>query len=514
MAVKRYWALKDNTITNAYESNLQYRATGSNMGGSDVLEVFSVYQQAGTSSSDQDEFARILIQFPITGSNLQNDYTSVKRDRVLGNIPASGSVEFYLKMYNARHSLTTPRDYSLVVAALNKDWDEGSGLDMDNYTDVLYGDMKGSNWISSSLGTKWTSAGGDWDNDDSLGVTASFYTGVEDMEVNVTPLVENWIAGTKNNYGVIVRLAPDLESAEKSYYTKKFFGRTSEFFFKRPVLEARWNSATRDDRNNFYYSSSVATLSDNLNTLYYYNFVRGRLRAIPLDAGSEVVVSLYTASPDGTPSATDGKIALSKGGGVVAAGDVNATASVSSTGVYTVSLSATGSKSSHSTLYDVWQIRKATDQGVDGYTQIYTGSIKPKSDTGATWNRNRTYVTTVPNLKKTYHRTDTDRLRLYTREKDWSPTIYNKANNTIERSIIESGSYRITRNIDKLVVLPFGTGSEMHTQMSYDVSGNYFDVDFSILASGYSYTMDFSFYDDSIGDWIVQPQKFKFRVDE
>jgi hypothetical protein len=510
MAIKRYWALKDNTITNAYESNLTYRATGSTMGGADILEVFSIYQQAGTASATKNEYSRILIQFPATGSNLIDNTVSMKKDRSLGNLPASGSVNFYLKMCNARHSLTTPRDYSLVVAALNKDWEEGHGLDMDNYSDILYGDMAGSNWISSSLNTKWTSEGGDWDNNDSSGVTASFDTGIEDMEIDVTPIVEKWIAGTKGNYGVIVRLAPTYESAETSYYTKKFFGRNSEFFFKRPVVEARWDSSIKDDRNNFYYSSSVATLSDNLNTLYYYNFVRGRLRAIPLSAGSEVVVSLYTDKR----ASGDGKIALSSGGGVSSAGDVNATASTSTTGIYSVSLSVTGAVTTHSTLYDVWQIRTDTMNGTDGYTQIYTGSVKPKSDTGATWNRNLTHVNTIPNLKRTYRASDTDRLRLYTREKDWCPTIYNKASNTIERMIIESGSYRVTRNIDNLEVIPFGTGSDKHTQLSYDVSGNYFDMDFSMLQSGYSYTVDFSFYDDSIGDWIVQPQKFKFRVDK
>lgn len=514
MAIKRYFALKDNTITNAYESNLTYRATGSNMGGSDILETFSIYQQAYTSSAKQYEEARILIQFPATGSNLINDVISIKTDRSTGKIAASGSVNFYLKLYNARHGLTTPSNYKLAVNALDADWQEGNGLDMDNYTDVLYGDTAGSNWISASLGNKWTTAGADWDNDDSSGVTASFDTGIEDLEVNITPIVEKWIAGTKNNYGVIIRVSPENAAEQQSYYTKKFFGRNSEFFFKRPVIEARWDSTIKDDRNNFYYSSSLATEADNLNTLYYYNFIRGRLRAIPLDDDSEVVVSLYTNSPDNTPSATDGKVSLSAGGGVVSAGDVNATASTSTTGVYSVSLSVTGTVRDHSKLHDVWQIRTSAMHGEEGYTQFFTGTIRPKSDVGAVWSRNLAYVTTIPNFKKSYSRSDTDRIRLYTREKDWSPTIYNKASNTIERTIIQSGSYRVTRNIDKLEVIPFGTGSDLHTVLSYDVSGNYFDMDFSMLKEDYSYTLDFSFYDDAIGDWIVQPQKFKFRVDK
>ena len=38
--IRRYYAKKDNTITNAFQENLTTRATGSNMGASDILEVF------------------------------------------------------------------------------------------------------------------------------------------------------------------------------------------------------------------------------------------------------------------------------------------------------------------------------------------------------------------------------------------------------------------------------------------------------------------------------------------
>ena len=43
MCIKKYIADKDNTITNAFRSNLTTRGTGSNMGASDILEIFSIY---------------------------------------------------------------------------------------------------------------------------------------------------------------------------------------------------------------------------------------------------------------------------------------------------------------------------------------------------------------------------------------------------------------------------------------------------------------------------------------
>jgi hypothetical protein len=190
-------------------------------------------------------------------------------------------------------------------------------------------------------------------------------------------------------------------------------------------------------------------------------------------------------------------------------GDTHATASEISTGIYAASLSLTASATRLTKLHDVWLINDGA-----AYTQFHSGSITPKKDESADWGKNITHVTSMPNLKSAYRRDSTERLRLYTREKGWSPTIYNKANSTIERSIVESGSFRITRNIDRLEVVPFSTGSDNHTHLSFDVSGNYFDLDFSMLQAGYSYVFDFSYYDDTVNSWTIQPQKFKFRVEE
>ena len=58
------------------------------------------------------------------------------------------------------------------------------------------------------------------------------------------------------------------DGATVSYYTKRFFARGTQFFFKKPVLEARWNDVTKDERGEFFYSSSLAPAGMNLNTIY------------------------------------------------------------------------------------------------------------------------------------------------------------------------------------------------------------------------------------------------------
>ncbi len=61
-------------------------------------------------------------------------------------------------------------------------------------------------------------------------------------------------------------------------------------------------------------------------------------------------------------------------------------------------------------------------------------------------------------------------------------------------------------------MIPFGTGSDYHTGLSYNVSGNYFDLNMSNLEKGYTYGVRFSFYDDAVGSWNTQPYEFNFKV--
>ncbi len=91
MGIKRYYATKDNTITNAFEANLTTRGTASNMGAADILEVFSIYGQVSSSSGLTTEKSRAIIEF---------DTTQISTSRTSGEIPAAGSVNFYLKLYN------------------------------------------------------------------------------------------------------------------------------------------------------------------------------------------------------------------------------------------------------------------------------------------------------------------------------------------------------------------------------------------------------------------------------
>lgn len=469
MAIKRYTANKDTTITNAFQMNLRTRGTGSNMGASDSLEVFSLFAQASSGSS---ELSRMLLQFPVS---------TISVDRAAGRIPASGSVNFFLKMFNAPHPQTLPKQFSLTVQPVSRSWEEGVGLDMEGYTDLTR-NGEGANWINAGSGSQWTTPGGDYLN---IFTGSQFFDeGIEDLEIDITQIVELWAAGTIPNYGIGVALTGSQEQLNRSLYTKKFFARTSEFFFSRPIIEARWNAATTDDREKFFVSSPLLSPADNTHTIYLYNYVGGQLKNINGIGTGPIYVDVYTSASGGTlltPTPVTG--------GYV------------STGIYSASfiLNTTASE-----VFDRWY------SGSVGY---HTGSIIPLTfDSQNAHLESRKYVNTIKNLKPVYLNRETARLRLFSREIDWQPNIYSVASTDAQGSIIENAFYKILRLNDNYVIVDYGTGSLNHTKLSYDLKGNFFDFDMSMLEPGFAYAFKFVFLIDGI--YEEQPEVFKFRVED
>ena len=498
MGIKSYKATKDNTITNGFQLDRSTRATGSNMGASDILEVYSIYGQQTTSSA---ELSRVLVEFPID---------QVSADRTLGDIPEKGNVNFYLRLFNARHSEQLPRDYTVNVLAVSQSWQEGYGLDMDGYTDVTDNSIEGSTWNnrSSNPVATWHQIGGDYHSSSYIaGTTMPNYTfnfknGDEDLFVDVTDAVEEWIAGTQSNNGFGIFLTSSFEAhttgsdihvlsnpsgQKKSFYTKRFFSRSSEFFFKRPSLEARWDSRIMDDRGNFYSSASIASADDNLNKLYLYNYIRGTLKDIPHN--ETIKINLY-ASLNNTP---------------IGSSLASATAGKYQTGIYSASISL---KTTSSIVHDVWS------GSIGG--EYKTGSIKVKSLTDSCVllaNDYTQFSTKITNLKTSYGESEIARFRVFSRPRNFSPTIYSVASKDIEHVVFSSASFEIYRSVDNKTIIQNSTGSDTrHTYLSYDDSGGYFDLDMSLLEPDYMYGIRLHYH--SSDDWREQQETFEFRVEK
>lgn len=474
MSIKKYIASKDTTITDAFRENLSDRAKEANIGGADSLEIFSILGQATTSSLEK---SRILIEFPIN---------QIISDRNINVIPASGSVNFYLRMFNIEHPFTVPKNFTVNIAAISGAWVEGRGLDLDSYSDYGYSlkfNGEGSNWIFSKLDKYWIKEGGDYYTGSYI-LTQSFINGLEDIDIDVTNICEQWINNTIENNGFIIFLSGTAENglANESFYTKRFSARTSEYFFNRPCIEARWNPSVLDDRNNFFASSSLLSAEDNMMNLYFYNKVNGKLKNI---AGNPTPnVAFYT----------DSNYINQISSSILSVTNPSA-------GIYKASVAI---DTTASVLYDKW-INPS-----NANIKYFSASFDVSQRENNFISNSPDYVIHISNLKSAYLQNEQTRFNIFVRERDWQPNIYTVAYNNIENIIIPNLYYKIFRLNDNYTIIDYSTGSLAYTKTSYDVNGNFFDFDMNILEKNYNYGIKLACWD---GNQLQEfKETFKFKV--
>jgi len=480
MTIKRYIANKDTTITNAYQDNSVTRAVNANMGKSDSLEVFHLYNQVGDNTREQ---SRILVQFPVN---------EMITDRELDSIPASGSVQFLLKLSNVEHPQSVPTDFSLVVHPLSIPWDEGLGLDMEEYTDIGQ-----ASWISASTTQAWTTQGGDYYEEQKY--SQYFTDGTEDLEIDITDLVEQWITGSLPNYGAIIKMSASIENGQLNYYTKKFSARSSEYFYKRPWIEARYDATVKDDRGRFYLYNPFVPLEATYGTIYIYNLFRGKLYDLPTVGSGPIYVKIYSSqfAPLGNP------LTVITGSSLTGIETVDTiTGSWVSTGIYkaTFAINTTLEK-----VYDVWYDSSGQAIGIGG-------DIKIVDPDGYFDLSKRGYSIAIDNFKPVYNKKEEVRFQLFIRPDNWNPNSYTSLITKQESIIFDDIYFKVFRIADNLEVISYGIGDTNHTRLSHDTNGNYMNLSMSMLEPGYMYGIKFGI--KSSGIFFENEEIFKFRVEE
>lgn len=491
MSIKKFYAKMDTTITNAYKGDLSTRAVDSNMGLSDSLEIFFIFGQNPDENAgliDKLEESRILLKFDV--DEIRSHY---------GN-QFPNDVKFVLKMSNAEHPYTLARNYDVKVYSLSESFMEGTGLDMESYLDE-----GPASWNSRITSVSWTTPGALQQADIDNGPVAvqSFDTGEEDLEIDITNHIKGYfddLALVDNGFIVVIDEGLTGGASEQNYYTKKFFSRSSEFFFKRPVIEARSSEIVLDDRGNFYAENKAYSEEQNKQRVYLYNSIGGVLSNFTQpDVDEELYVRFYSDEERTTLVDTDSITPFIQ-------------ATNQSSGIYYVELIL--QDNSVSEIYDQWYYAANGGTEESGRTIVHEGLIKVQQRRASTSIGDAKYISNLTNLKSSYSREEKPRIRVYTRQKDWNPTIYTVASNEIENVIVEKMYYKIVRLIDDEDVIPYGIGTENnnneHTRVSYDSRGGYFDFDMSLLEDGYMYGVKLTYLVD--GDLVEQEEIFKFRV--
>lgn len=280
MGVFRIYPSKSNTIASGVYQNL-------NSGQNAVTDLW--YGGGGTDSAleRRASISRFIVKFDT--AELINKLASKE---INGNLVTS----YRLKMTNAvpGDRMLEPEyeydvlekkvaaSFDLIAFPINKDWDEGRGYDMyqENYlvkqaSNPMYSGY--SNWNYATLSTAWDEPGVYENPTASTAVTSystqHFDLGNEDIDMDITDIVNDWLSGGSQNNGIGVAYRRDYELlSTDTRFVSAFYTEDTNSAFK-PYIEVVYDQSFQDDRlqvtNNRMSRLFLYTFSGNNSVNYY-----------------------------------------------------------------------------------------------------------------------------------------------------------------------------------------------------------------------------------------------------
>ena len=283
---------KDKTYDKVKGANWIVARSGSSGAGIGTAATATVKFNSATAADYDDETFTVTsadettVVYTLNDDSTDNSYGASTTSIGIQGAPAASKVSELVTAAgnnsdNAHYNKITFVEGSSATVTLTQDTAGTAGNNTITTTDAT--DITVSGFTGGTDLAKWTTEGGDYSS--SNNGSMSFVDGTEDLEVDITTLVEGWIDESINNYGVGVHITSAEEAAKKTRYTKKFFARTTQYFFKRPIIEARWDSTEKDERGNFYAKSNLLGNTENNNTIYFKNYFNGVLTDVNGDPG-------------------------------------------------------------------------------------------------------------------------------------------------------------------------------------------------------------------------------------
>lgn len=217
--------------TSSFDASIYLQQPDQNAGRDGILEVGKLYY--GTIM----DIYRTLIKFDVS------------------NLETGSGWKAYLNL-KAANSEELPLEYTIYANAVSQSWTMGTGTKFDNIsTDgVSWKYRNGSDkWVSydttggtavyTNTGTTGSAnaEGGVWYLSGSA--SQSFNYESDDVRMDVTNLVTQWISGSFSNNGMIIHHSLESESDDLDYGVLKFFSKETNTIYQ-PKLEIVWDDSS------------------------------------------------------------------------------------------------------------------------------------------------------------------------------------------------------------------------------------------------------------------------------
>ena len=222
---------------------------------------------------------------------LQFDITAISQSIASGDIV---SASFFLKV-KICNEFELPMDYSVYVAPLSESWIGGVGYKSDG------GDTNGASWVYRDFdgGTAWATPGG---TVIPIYSTQSFHHKSADLDMDITSIVNQWMAGLPNN-GLIIQSSDEFFPTGSGFILKYFSNETNTVY--SPVLDAGWDDSSFVTGSFYTASAQVSAVTASSMTVNgsgsWINAVGGVHGNFTASTALTIGTNYITASGDMTP---------------------------------------------------------------------------------------------------------------------------------------------------------------------------------------------------------------------
>lgn len=207
--------------------------------------------------------SRYLIQFDLSelesklnSKEINSDYVSSYRLKMTNVVPDEELLESDFEF--DRRGKKIASSFDLIAFPINKSWDQGRGYDLlgTEYIKISEGDtnLTGySNWNYATSTSPWDEPGIFTNPTGSTAVTyyatQHFDVGDEDMDMDITDFVNDWLSGGSQNNGIAIAYAREFElNSGSTRYLSRFYTEKTNTAFKPYVEVVYDNQVVEDDR--------------------------------------------------------------------------------------------------------------------------------------------------------------------------------------------------------------------------------------------------------------------------
>lgn len=246
----RIYPEKSNTIASGYYADFN---AGFNPG---ALLWYGGTGRRASVSRHLLQFDLAELQQKINSKEINTDYVSSYRLKMTNVVPDGELLESDFEF--DRRGKKIASSFDLIAFPINKSWDQGRGYDLlgTEYIKISEGDtnLTGySNWNYATSTTPWDEPGIFANPTGSTAITyystQHFDVGDENMDMDITVFVNDWLSGGSQNNGIAIAYSREFElNSGSTRYLSRFYTEKTNTAFK-PYLEVVYDEqVVEDDR--------------------------------------------------------------------------------------------------------------------------------------------------------------------------------------------------------------------------------------------------------------------------